>query len=398
MRSRRTCSRASSRCGSTPPRSRPTSSAACSRDRGAEPLLPLAAPADRNGARARCAQGELAAGRRRLTVLVIVTVWSGKFEVGPAYFEAPGLAILTLVNRDFHWDVNAFHWLLGVAAARIGRPARAASPPRRGRSGRRACGSVAPDRPDLRDDRKHRRRPTELREEDPGAAELGRPADGRRARHVPRSVGDRREPAVADGVLEPLARATSASLNGVAPGPGPISAPGLETTDGALSGYTGDRYTLAGNGVQLAAPIVAQRGRLHALPDADALAPAERGAERLRGRVGDEPDRLHVLPARWARDGRRVALAHRRTTGPGSRRRRRSGSARSSSTRTACPSSTACSTVRHALVRNGKRTVVRTHVASTPVTVTVTMPTFSTPTDSRLLAAQPSFRFVPDRP
>ena len=36
------------------------------------------------------------------------------------------------------------------------------------------------------------------------------------------------------------------------------------------------------------------------------------------------------------------------------------------------------------------------HVASTPVTVTVTMPTFSTPTDSRLLAAQPSFRFVPD--
>ena len=45
--------------------------------------------------------------------------------------------------------------------------------------------------------------------------------------------------------------------------------------------------------------------------------------------------------------------------------------------------------VRHALVRNGKRTVVRMHVASTPVTVTVTMPTFSTPTDPRLLAAQP---------
>ena len=54
--------------------------------------------------------------------------------------------------------------------------------------------------------------------------------------------------------------------------------------------------------------------------------------------------------------------------------------------------------VRHALVRNGKRTVVRTHVASTPVTVTVTMPIFSTPNDSRQLAAQPSFRFVPDRP
>ena len=50
------------------------------------------------------------------TVVVIATVWSGMFEVGPGYFEAPGLAILTLVNRDFHWDVNAFHRLLGAAA------------------------------------------------------------------------------------------------------------------------------------------------------------------------------------------------------------------------------------------------------------------------------------------
>ena len=50
------------------------------------------------------------------TVLVMLTVWSGMFEVGPGYFEAPGLAILTLVNRDFHWDVNAFHVLLGAAA------------------------------------------------------------------------------------------------------------------------------------------------------------------------------------------------------------------------------------------------------------------------------------------
>ena len=49
-----------------------------------------------------------------------------------------------------------------------------------------------------------------------------------------------------------------ASLNGVAPGPGPISAPGL-TTDGALSGYTGDPFTLAGYGVRLAAPQVASR-------------------------------------------------------------------------------------------------------------------------------------------
>ena len=49
------------------------------------------------------------------------------------------------------------------------------------------------------------------------------------------------------------------SLNGVAPGPGPIFSPSLVTNDGKLDDYNGDPYTLTANGVQLAAPIVAQR-------------------------------------------------------------------------------------------------------------------------------------------
>jgi hypothetical protein len=50
--------------------------------------------------------------------------------------------------------------------------------------------------------------------------------------------------------------------------------------------------------------------------------------------------------------------------------------------------------VRRALVRNGRLTKVRVPVARTPLAVSVTVtPTFSTPTDSRLLAAQPAFSF-----
>ena len=53
--------------------------------------------------------------------------------------------------------------------------------------------------------------------------------------------------------------------------------------------------------------------------------------------------------------------------------------------------------VRHAIVRNGKRTVVRIHVPATPVTVRVSMSTFEAPPDTRALAAQPAFTFVRDK-
>ena len=54
-------------------------------------------------------------------------------------------------------------------------------------------------------------------------------------------------------------------------------------------------------------------------------------------------------------------------------------------------------TVKHHLVPNGKLTVVRIPVASTPVTAVVQMTTFSPPGDTRQLAAQPAFSFHRDR-
>ena len=186
-----------------------------------------------------------------------------------------------------------------------------------------------------------------------------------------------------------------ASLNGVAPGPGPISAPGLETTDGALSGYTGDPFTLAGNGVKFAAPIVTARDGfvLYRTPNRWHLLNAEQNV--FADGWATSPIGYTYFP-RGGPGTVVVVLSRTGYRGPG----KPAPATIRVGTVKLDPNGIAeldrVIEVRHALVRNGKRTVVRTHVASTPVTVTVTMPTFSTASDSRLLAAQPSFRFVPD--
>ena len=106
------------------------------------------------------------------SVLVLAVSWSGLLIVGAPYFEAPGLAILTLANREFYWDINDFH-LVAIGAvvitvvllvsqeAPMGR--------RRRRSPRRG---VAPHRRDLRDEDEHELLEG-LREPDPGARGTG---------------------------------------------------------------------------------------------------------------------------------------------------------------------------------------------------------------------------------
>ena len=51
------------------------------------------------------------------------------------------------------------------------------------------------------------------------------------------------------------------SLDGTAPGPGPILTPDLEATDGTLTPRPGTKYALALNGVELQAPVVDRLGR-----------------------------------------------------------------------------------------------------------------------------------------
>ena len=205
------------------------------------------------------------------TAVVMVTVWSGMFEVGPRYFEAPGLAILTLVNRDFHWDVNAFHWLLGAAA--LVSIVLLALRHRRGvrRSGCRADGSLAHDRPDLRDDRKYddgeqRSRRRSLRRGTGSTSCTG----GAHVTFLGQSVTDGNPLWLTEFWNRSLSHV--ASLNGVAPGPGPISAPGLKTTGRCALGLHG-RPVHAGRkrGAARSADRRACGHGFIALPDAGAV-------------------------------------------------------------------------------------------------------------------------------
>ncbi len=329
------------------------------------------------------------------TVVVLVTVWSGMFEVGAPYFEAPGLGLLTLVNRDFRWDVNDFHRLLGVAAlvsivllllrhrrgvpvvtavlvaawlltgeiyATVGNTDEA-----------NVFAKLAPAPRDWVDTRTDRGRVTFL-----GQAMN---VDSNRlwlTEFWNRSIRN------------------VASLDGTAPGPGPTTAPGLETTDGALSGYTGDPYTLAGDGVKLAAPVVAARPGfvLYRTPTPWHLLDEEQNV------FGDGWATSPINYTYFPRGGPgivKIQLSRTAYTGPGppAPATIRVGTVKLDSN--GVPQLGRVTSVTHAIVRNGQRTTVRVHVDATPVTVSVTMPTFSTASDSRLLAAQPSFSFTRDR-
>jgi hypothetical protein len=328
-----------------------------------------------------------------VAVVVMASVWSGMFEVGPGYFEAPGLAVLTLVNRDFHWDVNDFHRLLGAAAL-----VSIVLLVVRRRRGVGALAAVLLGAWLLTGQIYATIGLTDSATK--AALKIPRPRNwvdqqtgGASVTFLGQSVTDGNPLWLTEFWNRTLHHV--ASLNGVAPGPGPISAPGLETPDGALSGYTGDPYTLAGDGVQLAAPIVASRPGfvLYRTPTPWHLLNAEQ----------------NVFPDGWATSP--IGYTYFPRSGPGTvvvvlSRTGYTGAGRPALATirvgtvkldaNGLPVLDRVTAVEHALVRNGKRTVVRIHVDSSPVTVSVRMPTFSTPTDRRLLAAQPAFRFVPD--
>jgi hypothetical protein len=325
--------------------------------------------------------------------VVMAAVWSGAFEVGAPYFEAPGLGILTLVNRNFRWDVNDFHRLLGAAALvsivllvfrrRRWVPLLAAVLAGAWLLTGQIYATIG-----------------NTDEANSFAKKIPAPRNwvdtatgGRGVTFLGQSVTDGNPLWLTEFWNRSVKHV--ASLNGVAPGPGPISAPGLETTDGALSGYTGDPFTLAGPGVQLAAPVVASRDGfvLYRTPTRWHLEDAEQNT--FTDGWATSPIGYTYFP-RGGPGTVIVSLSRTAYRGPGKPAVAtiRTGTVRLDSN--GVPQLDKIKSVAHAVVRNGHRTVVRVHVDSTPVTVVVTMPTFTTPQDSRRLAAQPSFAFVRD--
>jgi hypothetical protein len=327
------------------------------------------------------------------TVLVLAVSWSGLLIVGAPYFEAPGLAILTIANRKY-LDMNDFHWIeLAVVVVSI------ALVLTRGRRWVPALAAVLGAVWLLTGEIYVTKTNTDYSKI--FASRLPAPRNW-----VDTATGGAHVTFLGQALnLDPtplwLAEFWNRSIDhvdavdGTAPGPGPALGPALESPDGALEDYTGDRYTLAGPGVRLAAPVVQQRDgftlyrtptKWHLLDErqnvfADGWATSPIGYTYFpRG----GPGTLEIDLSRTAFTG----------AGPPGRATIRVGTVKLDDEGT--PVFGRVLAVRHASVPNGGRTTVAVHVAATPVTVQVDMSTFHAPPDTRALAAQPAFRFVPD--
>ncbi len=346
----------------------------------------------------------LALGARRLdwrvvaaaTALVLVLVWSSLFEVGAPYFEAPGLAILTLVNRDpLRWDVNDFHRLL-VAAALVSLALLAL----RSRRGVPVVAAVLVGAWLLTGQIYATKANTDY------ASTVAKRISSPRS-WVDDYTHGQPTTFLGQGILDPNTIWLTefwnrslhhvASLDGTAPGPGPTFVPGLLTVDGALNESTGDPFTLTSGGVVLAAPVVHRQDGFTLYRT---LGPW-RLLETEQNVYSDGWATSPVTYAYYAKGGPGVLTVDLSRTAyngdaPPGRATIRVGKIRIENQSGAMLGRVVA--VRRAVIRNGGEVTVRIHVAETPVIVSITVvPTFSTPSDSRQLAAQVGFGFVRDR-
>jgi hypothetical protein len=324
-------------------------------------------------------------------VLSLLISWSGMFIVPAPYFEAPGLSVATLVNRDFRWDVNALHYVL-IGAALVSLALLALRH-------RRAVPAVAAVLAAAwlltgeiyatqgNDDEAR----VFAQKLPPPRSWVDEAVHGRGVTFLAQAVTDGNPLWLTEFWNRSVNRV--GALNGVAPGPGPIFGPGLETTGGRLSDYDGDPYTLAAGDFRLDAPILAQRDgfTLYSTPATWHL------LDEVQNVYTDGWATSPILYTYFRPGGSgvlTVSLSRSAYTGPGPVGHATIRVGTVALDRNGTPVLRRQTAVCHAAVRNGALTKVRIPVAATPVTVSIDVtPPFSTPTDSRLLAAQPGFRF-----
>ena len=142
------------------------------------------------------------------------------------------------------------------------------------------------------------------------AGRLHRPEDRRPERHL------------VDGVLEPRTCARVWSLDGTAPGPGPVLTPDLIATDGRLTGDPGYGYAVIDSGLAVAGrPLRAGRDQRSSNREPLRLQELagrrlQRRLDREQGRRGQGHRRLQpVRRAEQARDGY-VTLSRKGFCGP----------------------------------------------------------------------------------
>jgi hypothetical protein len=331
------------------------------------------------------------------TALTAVTIWSAQLEVGAPYFEAPGLAILTLVNRSFGWTVQDVHLFLGAAAAVF-----LALLALRGRRGVTLL-AVALAGAWLLTGEVYAT-VTDNDEARTFAAKLPPPRDW-----VDRASGGAPVAFLGESIADPnpiwLTEFWNRSLNrvgsltGDAPGPGPALAPTLTNPDGTLNEYSGDPFTLAGPGVVLQAAVVES-------VDNDTLYRTPRRWRLLQTEEGVYSDgwmSAYALVAYFAPGGPgRLRIDLSRTayngSGPAARATIRVGPLRIDAK--GAPLLARTVAVRAATVPDGKEVTLVVPVAATPVAAIITIDTrtlVSIPGDPRLLGALVGFSFHRDR-
>jgi hypothetical protein len=328
------------------------------------------------------------------SVLVMAAVWSNRLEVGVPYFEAPGLAILTLANRSFIWTVQDVHVLLacatGVGLVLLGLRKRPLVPLLAALvlgawlltgeiyatvGNTDEANLLATPAPGWVDAATHGAGVTFLGQNlvNPNTLWLTE-FWNRSIRHV-------------------------GSLDGSAPGPGPAFTPGLTSTDGTLGAYTGDPYTLAGSGVVLDAPVVATENglTLYSTPHGWSLLEAESGIYS-DGWASAKSTFAYFAPG--GAGTLRVDLSRTAYTGPGPAGVARVlvGTVRLDSNSN--PQLARIRAVRQVAIANGGEVTVTIPVRSTPTIVAVEMikNLISLPSDPRHLGAQVAFSFARDRP
>lgn len=342
----------------------------------------------------------LALGARKLdwrvvggvSALVVWSFWSAQLEVGAPYFEAPGLAILTLVNRNFIWTVQDVHLMLLVACAvslvllllRRRRGVALAAVVLAG-----AWMLTGEIYATISDNDEANKFAATL---PPPRSWVDQATGGRAVTFLGQAIIDPNELWLTEFWNRSLHHV--ASLDGTAPGPGPATAPSLLAPDGRLGGYTGDPYTLTSGGVALQGVLVAARDgfSLYRSPHGWRLLNSETGVYSDGWMSKDSyytffrpggPGLVRIDLSRTAYNG----------TGPPGRVRIRIGTVVIS--KQGEPGLGRVSGERDVSVRDGGELAVTLPVASSPVTVWVHVSNLiSDPPDPRPLGVQIKYSFV----
>jgi len=323
---------------------------------------------------------------------VLFIVITKPFQLSYPYFEAPGYSILAVLTRHFSWTIQDLHWTLALALATgvillAFREFRAV----------RAVGVVlllawlltgeigasAGDASESRFFRSYL---------PPVWNQVDLMTHGQGVTFLGQQIKD------ANGLL--LAEFWNrsihhmASLDDTAPGPGPTIGPGLISTDGEMSYYTGDPYVLAGPGIVLQAQQVGTYGGLVLYH----LHGTWKLREASEGIFSDGWAGAQSSFSYYQRGGPGVLLVDLRRTpssAPPGHVVIHVGTVRLD--RHNNPRIGHLTAVRRTVIDDGSEVKVRIPVRSTPVRAVVTIsPTFQpSTTDTRELGAQESFTFCP---